>query len=592
MPGDQRERIVRELSNARRITRVVAVAAAMAVAASCGGDDGGGAAPQADASGGSGAVTTTAAPRTGGTLVFGEYSEPAGLDPIVSTGSGTTGGIEMAAIYDTLMRYNPETGKYEPRIAESLTSNPEMTEWTVKIRPGVKFTDGTTYDAAAVALSWNRHRSGTQGAPPCAETWSCPRNPSSSNAYMATIKSVEVVDPLTVKAVLKEPWASFAWVLASEPSMVPSPTALKQCDATKSPNQCAFNTKPVGAGAFMVESFKPKEAINLVRNPGYWDGPVYLDGVRFVNLGDVGGQKTFEAMKTGTLQAAFLRQPDVVTMAKDEKIPGVSTLQASGSGYLLNTGVTVNCTAGAPAPLCVGKPDGPTQTSPPTKDLKVRQAIAAAIDPNVIGQRASGGKGLPGNELLQKSFRWNPNVPGPKVDPARARTLVAEAKAAGWDGKLRILENNTPARSAAGLAAQTMLQAVGIDAVLDTSKDSTGQIAQVTAARDFDMAGWGFALASDDGAMWALAQNFSSTSTTNRVGYKNAAVDQALKGLLVAKTDAEKTALYAEIAKAVATDVPFLPWAAVEEYVAYSPKVHGILGTNKGTVLLHDAWME
>ena len=121
---------------------------------------------------------------------------------------------------------------------------------------------------------------------------------------------------------------------------------------------------------------------------------------------------------------------------------------------------------------------------------------------------------------------------------------------------------------------------------------STGQIAQVTAARDFDMAGWGFALASDDGAMWALAQNFSSTSTTNRVGYKNAAVDQALKGLLVAKTDAEKTALYAEIAKAVATDVPFLPWAAVEEYVAYSPKVHGILGTNKGTVLLHDAWME
>jgi peptide/nickel transport system substrate-binding protein len=578
------------LTDRSRLATLCAALVVCLLAVSCGNDSSSAGPGQSGAT--SQTTTTALAPRVGGTLTFAEYSEPAGLDPIVSTGSGTTGGIEMAAIYDTLMRYEPVTGQYEPRLALSLTSNADFTEWTVKLRPNVKFTDGTDYDAAAVAFAWNRHRSGTAGAPPCAESWSCPRNNASSNVYMALIKDLQVVDPLTLKATLKESWASFAWVLASEPSMVPSPTALKQCDPTKNANQCAFNVKPIGAGPFMVESFKPKEGISLVRNPTYWGGQVPLDAVRFVNLGDVGGQKSYDALKAGSVNAAFLRQPDVVANAHDDKLPGVSTLQAAGSGYLLNTGVTVTCAGGAPAPTCVGRPDGPTQTSPPTKDLKVRQAIAAAIDPKVISQRASASKGYPGSDLLQKTFRWYPNVPGPTYDPESAKKLVIEAKAAGWDGKLRILENNTPARTAAGLAVQTMLQAVGIEVALDTSKDSAGQIAQVTSARDFDMAGWGFALASDDGAMWALAQNFSSTSNTNRVGYKNAAVDKALKSLLVAKSDAEKRALFEEITKALAADVPFLPWATVEEYVAHSPKVHGIVGTNKGTVLLHQAWIE
>jgi peptide/nickel transport system substrate-binding protein len=474
----------------------VAVALILALlSASCGGDSGG--------SDGSDAAqqTTTLEPRTGGTLTFAEYSEPAGLDPIVSTGSGTTGGIEMMAVYDTLMRYNSSTGQYEPRIAQSATPNEDLTQWTVELRPGVKFTDGTDYDAAAVAFAWNRHRSGTKGAPPCAELWACPRNPTSTNIYMSLISEMQVIDAVTLKVTLSQPWASFPWVLSAEPSMVPSPTAIKQCDPTKNANQCAFNLKPVGAGAFTVDSFKPRDSITMVRNPSYWDGPVHLDGLRFVNFGDVGGPKTFDALKSGAVDIAFLRQPDVVAAAHDQKFPGISTLQSSGLGYLLNMGATVNCSGGAPAPLCVGQPDGPTQTNPPTKDLKVRQAIAAAIDPKVIAARANDGKGYPSTAVLASDFRWNPRVEGPKYDPALAKRLVSEAKAAGWDGKLRILENNTPQRTAAGLATQTMLQAVGIDVQLDTTKDSQGQIAQVTTAKDFDMAGWGFALTSDDGAV-------------------------------------------------------------------------------------------
>jgi peptide/nickel transport system substrate-binding protein len=224
--------------------------------------------------------------------------------------------------------------------------------------------------------------------------------------------------------------------------------------------------------------------------------------------------------------------------------------------------------------------------------LKVRQAIAAAIDPNVINQRANGGKGLPSSELLQSDFRWYPNVPGPKYDLNLAKQLVAEAKAGGWDGKVRLLFNNSPTEGDRGLALQTMLQAAGIDASLDTSKDTVGQIAQVATAKDFDIATWGIAIAPDDGALWALAQNLQSTSASNRVGYKSAVVDKALKDLLQATTDEQKTAQYKIIAESVAKDLPFYIYAKVEEFIVFSPKVHGVMQANRGMVLFNQAWLE
>src|SRR4029077_16151429 len=104
-------------------------------------------------------ATTTKAPVAGGTITFGTFSETAGLDPIVSSGNGVTGYIEMAAIYDTIERYNVKTGKYEPETADSVPAHAAPHEWTVKLKPNIKFTDGTPYDAGAVQFGMNRHRS-------------------------------------------------------------------------------------------------------------------------------------------------------------------------------------------------------------------------------------------------------------------------------------------------------------------------------------------------------------------------------------------------------------------------------------------------
>ena len=150
----------------------------------------------------------------------------------------------------------------------------------------------------------------------------------------------------------------------------------------------------------------------------------------------------------------------------------------------------------------------------------------------------------------------------------RPRNWSLKQKDAGWDGKLRLLYNSSPTAAAIGLATQTMLQNVGMTVALDTSKDTNGQIVQVTGLKDFDVTGWGLAIPPDDGAVWAIAQNFASTSTSNRIGFKSDIVDQALKDIRQAKTDDDKKAAYKKIAQ-VMTD-------QVLRYLSPSRRVHRV----------------
>jgi peptide/nickel transport system substrate-binding protein len=210
----------------------------------------------------------------------------------------------------------------------------------------------------------------------------------------------------------------------------------------------------------------------------------------------------------------------------------------------------------------------------------------------VINDRGYQGKGLVGNQLLQSDFRWFADVAGPKFDVEAAKKLVTEAKAAGWDGKVRLLYNSSPTAAAIGLAVQTMLQNVGMTVALDTSKDTNGQIAQVTGLKDFDVTGWGMAIPPDDGAVWAIAQNFASTSTSNRIGFKSTVVDQALKDIRQAKTDDEKKAAYKKIAEVVTAEVPVLPFAKVEEFIAWQSNIKGMRQVNRSGVLFDKAWID
>ena len=90
-----------------------------------------------------------------------------------------------------------ESKTYKPQLAESFTGNADSTEWTLKLHAGIKFTDGTDFNAEAVRFSLQRHRSGTANGPTaanCADFIACPRNSTATNVYVALMKDVQVVD--------------------------------------------------------------------------------------------------------------------------------------------------------------------------------------------------------------------------------------------------------------------------------------------------------------------------------------------------------------------------------------------------------------
>jgi peptide/nickel transport system substrate-binding protein len=563
------------------------VAVVALLAAACGDDSGENASDSGDEQ------STTAEPQSGGVLTIGQYSAPFTLDPAVSFGGGVTGDIEMAAIYDTLVRYDPDTLEYVPQTAESVTPNDDYTEWTIKLRPDIKFSDGTPYDADAVVFGLNRHRGGVPGGLPCDQYVVCPKVNSAITSFaLGLVSDIKATDDLTIDVTLKQPWTFFPYALSVQSGMIPSPTALKAaCPAAAPIAQCSFNTAPVGAGPFVLESFSPNEGITMKRNPNYWGGDVKLDGLKFVNLGDAGGAKTYEALEAGELQAAFLRVPETVVQAHDEGYEGIAVKQYAGSILLLNNGLTVNCSAGKPEPTCTGKPDGPQQTKTATSDPLVREAIAAALDPDVYNDRVFSGKGFAGTSLYQDDFKWDPGVAGPEYDLAHAKELVAQAKAKGWDGKVRVNAANDPSGRATGVATETMLRAAGMEVVLDTSKDTAGHIAQVSVQRDFDVANFGVNVTPDDGGVLLLS-TYLSTNPGNRVGFKSPLFDEGIEDALVAVSDDEKKAAYEKIATAVSEGLPFYIFAAPEEFFAVASNVHGVTGGARTAVYFGEAWME
>ena len=571
-----------KLMKRRRLHRLTVLVAVFAVVAAACGDDGGG----TTKSSGTGQVnlttstavntTTTATPKVGGTITMGMFSETAGLDPVVSNGGGTTGQTELTAIFDTLMRYNTEKKSFEPQLAESLTPNADFTEWTLKLRPNVKFTDATDVDADAVVFSIKRH---TQFG-------------SRSAAQVAIVKDYAVIDKATVKFTLSTAWANFPYMLSYMPGMITSPTAVKAaCGAGQEtrPRDCSFNLKPVGAGAFKVDSYKVKESIVTVRNDTYWGGKPYLDGVTFKVLG--GAPATYDALGTGTLQVGFLREAEIVKKAQDEKkVDNYINLLWMGGVALLNNG-KVSCRGGLPAATCGGKPDGIIALDTPTSDVRVRKAIAFALDPKVINERANNSSGFPGGEVFQKNSKWASASAVNTFDLAKAKALVDEVKKEGkWDGTIRVNCHNAPSRQSWAQAFQALLTAAGFTVKLKNDYDVNGLVADILNTKAFDVGCWGFNVA-EEAPEIALLSAVLSTSAANGMNYVSTDMDAQIQLVRSGKTDAERKAALEKIQDIWRIDMPTAVYEAVVEMIAWNKNVRGIRPTVATTVMFDKAWI-
>jgi peptide/nickel transport system substrate-binding protein len=507
-------------------------------------------------------------PQAGGNLTIGLFSATNGFDPANSTVAGSTNGREMAALYGTLLKYNAESATYEGQMAASIEKSADFTQWTIRLRPGVKFSDGTAYDAAAVKLNLERHMATTARS-------------TAKPALFQFVDSITAPDAQTVVIKLKQGWAGFPFLLTVGPGLIASPAAIQKAGAS-------FASAPgdAGAGPFVLSSFKSGEAAVFKKSPTYFGGSVYLDELRFVQVG--AADQTYIALKNNTVQAAYIRDPVAHAEAKKDGFLSVLIASPGGNIALMNSGVEVTCAGGAPASACAGKPDGTKViTTPPTSDPKVRQAIAHAIDRDAVNQRVWNGTAVVGAQLIDKSLVYYADVPFPEYNPTEARRLVQEAKAAGWNGTLRLLTDTT--NQAWGVTIKTLLEAVGITVDLDTSKVISAIIPQVSANKDFEMASWGSGMDLSDADYFFTSGNFSSTG---RYGLRSPTFDAALDKMRLASTLDEKKAAYKALSEAWAKDMPAIPISTVFQGVVYSKNVHGLAMTGGGIVSFEKAWLQ
>src|SRR4051812_5121690 len=109
---------------------------------------------------------------------------------------------------------------------------------------------------------------------------------------MSLVKDIQVIYTLKFKIILNQPWDCGQFMMSAEPSLVASPAALSKCVPAASIRTCDYNLHPVGAGPFMVTSFKPGEGITMVKNPSYYGGQGDPHGLQFIKPRDGGGPKT------------------------------------------------------------------------------------------------------------------------------------------------------------------------------------------------------------------------------------------------------------------------------------------------------------
>lgn len=478
-------------------------------------------------------------PKQGGTLTFGAYSEPAVLDPAETIVAGSTGGLEMSAIYDVLMRWNSADNTVQPQLAESLEHSADYKTWTLKLRDGVKFSDGTALDAAAVKFSIERYvRLGADEA----MLWS------------DNVKSVSATDPLTVEFELATKWPSFDYMLTTGPGMIVAKSAGE-----------GEKFKPVGAGAFTFASHKTAESIELKANKDYWGGAPNLDGIKVVFLNDPSA--TYDSFKSDELDAAFTREPDLVDEAVQAGQSGFLNMVSLGSVAVING-----------------------QEGHPGSDPRVRQAMHMAIDPKVIADRSYGGAGLPSNEVFPSSSVWHTDVKPLPYDPDAAKKLVAEAKADGFDGKVTYLDASDAASKETALTVKAFLEAVGLTVKLDLVSNVQEQIQKVAVDRNYDVAGWGISWreAGPYGRMFATLHSEGNLNVGMPTGPE---MDALFDEFQAAETEDQQREIMGRIQAQWNEQVPALIFSPTGEFLMWSKDVHGVVDTTNSMVLLQDAWI-
>src|SRR5262245_34172693 len=356
-------------------------------------------------------------PKKGGTLVVGMSQDLPGLDPHPSTSTITYQVLSL--VYQGLVDFDRDL-KIKPVLAESWKVSADGRQWTFALRKGVKFHNGRPLTASDVKFSLERILD--------------PKTAARGRGSLSIIESVQAVDAQTVRVHLTRPSGAFLSRLAGTYQAILPP------EAVQGP---AF--KAIGTGPFSLAEWKTNERVELKRFDGYWEpGVPYLDAITLKPVPD--GTVRLTALKTG--DAGFVQLIPLESLAELQAAPSkdyvVRTVKGGGgfSAILLNS------------------------KKPPFNDVRVRRAIAMAVDKKEVALGVWRSFGQPINEWMPPGTPFFFGAPDRKVDVEQAKKLLAEAGLARG-AKLTHTVGQTANLVPAAQVLQAQLTRIGLELQLE-----------------------------------------------------------------------------------------------------------------------------
>ncbi len=368
------------------------------------------------------------------TITLGMVLEPPNLDPTAGAAAAIDE-VVYANIFEGLTRFAPD-GSVRPALAASWDVEDGARTYVFHLHEGVTFHDGTAMDAGDVKFSLDRARAEDSA--------------NAQKALFAGIEAVAVVDPLTVKVMLKAPDGNFPFNMAWGDAVIVAPESI----GTEA-------TKPVGTGPFRFVEWVQGDHVTLERNPDYWGEPVALAKATFRFISDP--TAAFAAMMAGDVDA-FPNYPAPETLAQLAADPRFKVIVGTTEGETI---LAMN------------------NRKPPLDDVRVREAIAHAINRQEIIDGAMFGYGTPiGTHFAPHNPDYVDLTALSAYDPERSKALLAEAGVSGLKLRLALPPPTYARRGGEIIAAQ--LAAVGIETEI-SNLEWAQWLEQVFKGHDFDL---------------------------------------------------------------------------------------------------------
>jgi peptide/nickel transport system substrate-binding protein len=462
------------------------------------------------------------------TLRIGLAEDPDILDPTLSR--TLAGKIVFASLCDKLFDLD-ENLNIVPQLALSYETSPDGKTVTIKLRPGVRFQDGEPLNADAAKFSLDRHISMLGSF----------RKPE-----IAAIDHVDVIDPLTIALVLRQPFSPLISQLADRSGIMVSPRAAKEAGDK-------FGISPICAGPYKLVQRVQQDRIVAEKFADYWDsGNVHIDRIIYLPITDA--TVRLANLKAGSIDLLErLLATDIGQVRSDPRLKLVTALETGYQGLNINLGAR----------------DGYKNSL--GLHSKARQAFSLAIDREALSKVVFDGEVVPGNQWVHPGHPYyHAGLPVPRRDLSGARALMAEAGITGRFSVELMVTKNVEVQRVAEMI-QAMVADIGIDIKIRVTE--LGAALKQAEAGEYQLflLSWS-GRADPDGNSYIFHK---CQAPQNYTGYCNPAVDTLLDAQRATSSVAERRATFAQAIQIVLEDSPIIYLYHRRWLVAHTAKLAG-----------------